>query len=242
MCSWHGWSRGKTNRIGRSFLDNLATARSGVKPLPLPGRGPLSLCGDSGAWRWPRRGREPSLKGSTRFKACQHRSSPVGRYWSFIRHSGPTPHFDPSWSCLCASCRLECCLSLSEPLLYPLYSARASSSSVVTFRFTKTVEKAAVGRARRGGKGGDEVERGGGRRRKRRAVVFILWVWEKGFPRSSSTRLSDLPGRDEAVVQEGAQNSLRKGAHLGPSNEDGRARETRDSRREALTLLARCEC
>jgi hypothetical protein len=41
-----------------------------------------------------------------------------------------------------------------------------------------TVEKAAVGRARRGGKkrdrtGGDQVERGG-RGRKRQAVVFIL--------------------------------------------------------------------
>jgi hypothetical protein len=46
--------------------------------------------------------------------------------------------------------------------------------------------------------------------------------------------LSDLPGRDEAVVQEEALNSVRKGAHLGPSNEDARARETRDARRETL--------
>jgi hypothetical protein len=52
------------------------------------------------------------------------------------------------------------------------------------------------------------------------------------LPRSSGIRLSDLPGRDEAVVQEEAQNSVRKGAHLGPSNEDERARETRDARRE----------
>jgi hypothetical protein len=69
-------------------------------------------------------------------------------------------------------------LSVS-PLLQPLDSARASTSSVVTFRFAMAVEKAAVGRARRGGKerdktGGDQVERGGGRRWKRRAVVFIL--------------------------------------------------------------------
>jgi len=49
----------------------------------------------------------------------------------------------------------------------------------VTFRFAITVEKAAVGRARRGGEerdktDGDQVERGGGRRRKRQVVVFIL--------------------------------------------------------------------
>jgi hypothetical protein len=59
-------------------------------------------------------------------------------------------------------------------------------------------------------------------------------AWEKGFPHSSSTRLSDLPGRDEAVVQEGAQNSVRKGAHLGPSNENERAREMRALKRHGV--------
>jgi hypothetical protein len=41
----------------------------------------------------------------------------------------------------------------------------------------------------------DQTKRGGGRKRgKVRAVVFTLWVWEKVFPQSSSTHLSDPPG------------------------------------------------
>jgi hypothetical protein len=52
---------------------------------------------------------------------------------------------------------------------------------------------------------GSRTEKVGGRMRikegGRKAVVLILWAWEKGFPRSSSTRLSDPPGRDEAALQ-----------------------------------------
>jgi hypothetical protein len=57
--------------------------------------------------------------------------------------------------------------------LYPLDSARASSSSAVAFLFIMMAEKAAVGRARKGAKerdrtSGHQTERVGGRRRRRR--------------------------------------------------------------------------
>jgi len=42
------------------------------------------------------------------------------------------------------------------------------------------------------------------------------------------------PVRDDAVVQAGAQNSVKKGAHSGPSNEDESSCETRDTSRSTL--------
>jgi len=50
--------------------------------------------------------------------------------------------------------------------------------------------------------------------------------------------LSDPRGRGEGVVQEGTQNSVKKGAHLGPLNEGERAHETRGAH-PALTLASR---
>jgi hypothetical protein len=110
-----------------------------------------------------------------------------------------------------------------------------------------------VGRARRGGKErdkrrDDQTKEGGGRRGRwwwwwgsgrRQTVVFILRALGKVFRRSSTTCLSDPPGRDEAVVQEEA--------HLGLLNERERARETRGAhsaltrRSRSLTLLVMCE-
>jgi hypothetical protein len=58
--------------------------------------------------------------------------------------------------------------------------------------------------------------------------------------------LSDLQGRDEAVAQERAQNSVKKGVHLGTHRSrvsvhmSYKASLTRRS--PSLTLLARCEC
>jgi hypothetical protein len=61
----------------------------------------------------------------------------------------------------------------------------------------------------------------------------------------SSICLSDLQGRDEAVAQVGAQNSVKKGSLFwDPSIEGEGAREPRGAHRRSpwLTLLARCEC
>src|SRR3954467_5885529 len=49
--------------------------------------------------------------------------------------------------------------------------------------------------------------------------------------------LSDLPGRDEVIVEERARDSLRKRAHLGLSNDGERVRET--WRRLTLRFLHR---
>jgi hypothetical protein len=56
--------------------------------------------------------------------------------------------------------------------------------------------------------------------------------------------LSDPQGRDEAVTQEGAKNSVKKSPFWDPSIESERAREPRGSPvpHPYLTLLARCEC
>ena len=69
-------------------------------------------------------------------------------------------------------------LSVSPPLVSVGFGPSEQLLGL-TFCFAMTVEKAVVGRARRGGRerdrtGGDQVERGGGRRRRRRGVVFIL--------------------------------------------------------------------
>jgi hypothetical protein len=53
--------------------------------------------------------------------------------------------------------------------------------------------------------------------------------------------LSDPQGRDEAVAQEGAQNSVKKGSILRPID-PGRACTRATRRSPWLTLLARCEC
>src|SRR5947209_4491208 len=47
------------------------------------------------------------------------------RYLFLTGHSGPTPHFNPSWFCLYACCCPECCLSLDGT---PLVTVRFSPS------------------------------------------------------------------------------------------------------------------
>ena len=81
----------------------------------------------------------------------------------------------------------------------------------MAFRFAMMVE-AAVGRGRK--------SEGSGKAR----VVTKLGAWRNGVSTPLSIRLWDPQGRDEAVAQEAAQNSVGKGAHLGPSIEGERAR------------------
>jgi hypothetical protein len=76
------------------------------------------------------------------------------------------------------------------------------------------VEKAAVGRGR---------VRRSGKARVDQTVGMAEWA-----STPLSICLSDPQGRDEAVAQEGAQNSVKKGVHFwDPSIEGERAREPR---------------
>jgi len=90
------------------------------------------------------------------------------------------PNFDPSWSYLCASCRLERRLALSVPPLVTVGFSPSEQFLGHDFRFAMMVEKAAVGRARKArnerdrtrsdqteGRSGEE-EKGGGQ-----AIVLI---------------------------------------------------------------------
>jgi hypothetical protein len=90
----------------------------------------------------------------------------------------------------------------------------------VAFHFVIVVEKAAV-------------EGGEGRRRSGKAHVVDQTA---GMTEQASTPLSiclsDPQGRDEAVAQEGAQNSVKKGVHFGAH----RSRASVHASHEALTL------
>ena len=105
-----------------------------------------------------------------------------------------------------------------------------------------------------GGEGGRwkrEKEGGGRRSGKARVVDQTAGMMERAFT-SSSICLSDPQGRDEAVAQEGAQNSVKKRVHFGTH----RSRVSVHASHEALTLhspvahpgspwltlLVRCEC
>jgi hypothetical protein len=54
--------------------------------------------------------------------------------------------------------------------------------------------------------------------------------------------LSDPQGRDEAVAQEGAQNSVKKGVHFGTHRSRVSVHASHEALTLSLTLLARCEC
>jgi hypothetical protein len=98
----------------------------------------------------------------------------------------------------------------------------------MTFRFPIAVEKAAVGKAGRSRKSKTECVMVGPREKKEKETDYHLHVVSMGerVSLSSSTCLSDLSGY-KAVVQGGPKDSVKKGAHLWPSNEDERACETR---------------
>jgi hypothetical protein len=89
----------------------------------------------------------------------------------------------------------------------------------------------------------------GGRRSEKARVTDQTAGMTERVSTPSSTCLSDPQGRDEAVAQEGAQNSVKKRVHFwDPSIEGECAREPRSvhpsltHRSPWLTLLARCEC
>ena len=58
----------------------------------------------------------------------------------------------------------------------------------------------------------------------------------------SSICLSDPQGRDEAVAQEGAQNSVKKRVHFGTHRSRVSVHASHEALTVWLTLLARCEC
>ena len=100
----------------------------------------------------------------------------------------------------------------------------------MTFCLAMTVEKAAVGRARRGERGrgrkpGDRTEKGR-REEEEHEGEEVPTLFKYQSVGSTRTRRNGL---------EGAQNSGKKRARLGPSNVGERARETR-ARSPSLTL------
>jgi hypothetical protein len=92
-------------------------------------------------------------------------------------------------------------------------------------------------------------EREGARRTEKTRVVDQTASMAERASTPLNIFLSDPQGRDEAVAQEGAQNSVKKGLHFGTH----RSRVSVHASHEALTLhftrrspwlalLARCEC
>jgi hypothetical protein len=72
----------------------------------------------------------------------------------------------------------------------------------------------------------------GGRRSGKACVIDQTASMTERASTPSSIYLSDLQGRDEAVAQEGAQNSIKKGVHF----ETHRSRVSVHASHEALTL------
>ena len=110
------------------------------------------------------------------------------------------------------------------------------ASSVIAVGFGSSFQLLSCGFSFRHDGGGRRLLEGeGGRRRRRsgktRVADQTAGVTERTFT-PSSICLSDPQGRDEAVAQEGAQNSVEKGVHFGIH----RSRVSVHASHEALTL------
>jgi hypothetical protein len=127
---------------------------------------------------------------------------------------------------------------LGEP---PLIAVRFGPNEQLVsrdFRLAMMEENAAVGKAKKKEKvwdktRGDQAERGrrgreGGRSQEDKLSPSSCEHGRRGSHGLQVPRLSDPPARDNVVVHEKAQNSARKRAHLGSSNEGEHARETRE--------------